>query len=116
MGRTCRTNSRPKLAAMGSPLGNEHPGPGLCVCYSDEKNERNLVEILPIPGLLSFLAKHDPNAEVKGLKAFPPADRPPVLINFIAFKTHGGVRGLFRPDHPLTPGSAGTDSPRVPVC
>ena len=36
--------------------------------------------------MLSLLAKHDINAVVKGLKDFPKDERPPVLINFIAFK------------------------------
>jgi len=75
-----------KLAAMEAHWETSTQAPVYLFAIPDEKNERNLVEILPIPGLLSFLAKHDPNAEVKGLKAFPPADRPPVLINFIAFK------------------------------
>jgi cytochrome d ubiquinol oxidase subunit I len=75
-----------KLAAMEAHWETSTQAPVYLFAIPDEKNERNMVEILPIPGLLSFLAKHDPKAEVKGLKAFPPADRPPVLINFIAFK------------------------------
>jgi len=75
-----------KLAAMEAHWETGTQAPVFAFAIPDEKNERNMVEILPIPGLLSFLAKHDPKAEVKGLKAFPPADRPPVLINFIAFK------------------------------
>lgn len=75
-----------KLAAMEAHWETSTQAPVFAFAIPDEKNERNMVEILPIPGLLSFLAKHDPKAEVKGLKAFPPADRPPVLINFIAFK------------------------------
>jgi cytochrome d ubiquinol oxidase subunit I len=75
-----------KLAAMEAHWETSTQVPIYLFAVPDEKNERNALEILPIPGLLSFLAKHDPKAEVKGLKAFPPADRPPVLINFIAFK------------------------------
>jgi cytochrome d ubiquinol oxidase subunit I len=75
-----------KLAAMEAHWETSTEAPIYLFAIPDEKKERNLVEILPIPGALSFLAKHDPKAEVKGLKAFPPADRPPVLINFIAFK------------------------------
>ncbi len=75
-----------KLAAMEAHWETTTQAPVYMFAIPDEKNERNMMEILPIPGLLSFLAKHDPKAEVKGLKAFPPADRPPVLINFIAFK------------------------------
>jgi cytochrome d ubiquinol oxidase subunit I len=52
----------------------------------DEENERNRLEILPIPGLLSLLATHSTSGEVKGLKDFPREERPPVLINFAAFK------------------------------
>jgi cytochrome d ubiquinol oxidase subunit I len=75
-----------KLAAMEAHWETSTEAPIYLFAIPDEKKERNLVEVLPIPGALSFLAKHDPKAEVKGLKAFPPADRPPVLINFIAFK------------------------------
>jgi cytochrome d ubiquinol oxidase subunit I len=84
-----------KLAAMEAHWETSTRAPVYVFAIPDEKNERNLVEILPIPGLLSFLAKHDPNAEVKGLKAFPPADRPPVLINFIAFKLMVGLGVYF---------------------
>jgi cytochrome bd ubiquinol oxidase subunit I len=75
-----------KLAAMEAHWETSTQAPVYLFAIPDEKNERNMMEILPIPGLLSFLAKHDPNAEVKGLKSFPRADRPPVIINFIAFK------------------------------
>ncbi|HYQ60594.1 MAG TPA: cytochrome ubiquinol oxidase subunit I, partial [Desulfatiglandales bacterium] len=84
-----------KLAAMEAHWETSTQAPVYMFAIPDEKNERNLMEILPIPGLLSFLAKHDPKAEVKGLKAFPPADRPPVLINFIAFKLMIGLGVYF---------------------
>jgi cytochrome d ubiquinol oxidase subunit I len=51
----------------------------------DEENEKNALQILPIPGMLSLLAKHSLSAEVKGLKDFPRDERPPVLISFISF-------------------------------
>ena len=53
----------------------------------DEAKERNSVEILPIPGMLSLLATHSMNGEVKGLKDIPKGERPPVLISFASFKT-----------------------------
>jgi cytochrome bd ubiquinol oxidase subunit I len=84
-----------KLAAMEAHWETSTQAPVYMFAIPDEKKERNLMEILPIPGLLSFLAKHDPKAEVKGLKAFPPADRPPVLINFIAFKLMIGLGVYF---------------------
>ena len=52
----------------------------------DEANERNTLEILPIPKLLSLLSYHDPNAEVKGLKEWPRDERPPVAITFYSFR------------------------------
>jgi cytochrome d ubiquinol oxidase subunit I len=52
----------------------------------DEENGRNAVELLPIPGVLSFLGHGDVNAEVKGLNDFPRDERPPVLPVFLAFR------------------------------
>jgi cytochrome d ubiquinol oxidase subunit I len=75
-----------KLAAMEAHWETRTQAPIYLFALPDEKNERNLVEIMPIPGALSMLAKHSPSAEVKGLKAFPAEERPPVLINFAAFK------------------------------
>jgi cytochrome d ubiquinol oxidase subunit I len=53
------------------------------------------VEIGKIPDLLSILAFHSPKATVKGLKAFPKADRPPVLLTFVAFRLMVGLGVLF---------------------
>lgn len=83
-----------KLAAMESHWETEKGAPIYMFVIPDEKNERNMVEILPIPGMLSILAKHDPGAEVKGLKDFPPDERPPVLISFISFRLMVGL-GMF---------------------
>ena len=49
----------------------------------DEANNGNAVEAIGIPGLLSFLAFNDPNAEVKGLLDFKPEDRPPVVVGVV---------------------------------
>jgi cytochrome d ubiquinol oxidase subunit I len=46
---------------------------------------------LEIPKGLSFLAFGDPNAEVMGLKAVPPADRPPVAIVHVSFQIMVGL-------------------------
>ena len=55
----------------------------------------NLFETLRIPGFLSVLAYHDPNAVVKGLNDFPPQDRPPVFVTFSAFRLMVGLGFLF---------------------
>jgi cytochrome d ubiquinol oxidase subunit I len=41
---------------------------------------------IKIPKLLSLLSYHDPNAQVRGLDAVPPADRPPVNVVRVAFQ------------------------------
>ncbi len=83
-----------KLAAMESHWETQKSAPIYMFVIPDEKNEKNMVEILPIPGMLSLLAKHNPGAEVKGLKDFPADERPPVLINFISFRLMVGL-GVF---------------------
>ena len=46
---------------------------------------------LKLPKLLSFLAFHDPDAEVKGLATVPAEDRPPVNVVRFAFQTMVGI-------------------------
>ncbi len=84
-----------KLAAMDAHWETSERAPVYLFSIPDEKNERNFIEIGPIPGGLSLLAFHDFNAEVKGLKDFPKDERPPVLITFSAFKLMVGLGFLF---------------------
>ena len=49
---------------------------------------------IEIPRLLSLLAKHNPNATIRGLEAVPPIDRPPVNVVRIAFQTMVGIGTL----------------------
>lgn len=76
-----------KLAAMESHWETTTYAPKYLFAIPDEKNERNTIEILPIPGVLSLLATHSLSGEVKGLKAFPRDERPPVFISYAAFNT-----------------------------
>jgi cytochrome d ubiquinol oxidase subunit I len=80
-----------KLAAMESLWDTRTRAPLYLFTLPDEKNERNKIEIGAIPGMLSFMARHDVNAEIRGLKSFPRDERPPVLITTTAFK---GMVGL----------------------
>ena len=75
-----------KLAAMESLWESTRQAPIYLFAIPDEENGRNAVELLPIPGVLSFLGHGDFNAEVKGLNAFPRDERPPVLPVFLAFR------------------------------
>ncbi|MFB3816557.1 MAG: cytochrome ubiquinol oxidase subunit I [Candidatus Methylomirabilales bacterium] len=84
-----------KLAAMEAQWETEARAPVHLLEWPDEAGQRNVVEALPIPGLLSLLAHYDANAPVQGLKAFPPEDRPPVLISFLSFRLMVGLGLLF---------------------
>jgi len=75
-----------KLAAMESLWETTTQAPIHLIALPDEKNERNAIQIGSIPGVLSFLGHHDFNAEIKGLKAFPKDERPPVLLTFLSFR------------------------------
>ena len=83
-----------KLAAMESHWETVKGAPMYLLQIPDEKNEKNLVQALPVPKLLSILAFSDPDAEVKGLLDFPAADRPPVAITFLAFRVMVGIGTL----------------------
>lgn len=80
-----------KLAAMESLWETTDRAPVYLFSLPDEENERNKIEIGAMPGMLSFLVKHDINAKVQGLKDFPREDRPPVFLTSFAFK---GMVGL----------------------
>lgn len=84
-----------KLAAMESLWETQRGVPFYLILIPDQKNERNAVELLGIPKMVSFLAYKDFNAEVKGLKAFPKELRPPVLETFLSFRLMVGLGGLF---------------------
>jgi cytochrome d ubiquinol oxidase subunit I len=47
-----------------------------------------------IPRALSFLARHDPDATIRGLDAVPARDRPPVNVVRLAFQTMVGLGTL----------------------
>jgi len=80
-----------KLAAMESLWDTQTRAPVYLFSLPDEKHERNTIEIGAIPGMLSLMARHNINAEIRGLKSFPKDERPPVLITSFAFK---GMVGL----------------------
>jgi cytochrome d ubiquinol oxidase subunit I len=84
-----------KLAAMEAHWETKAGAPMHLILWPDAKNERNAVEALTVPKLLSVLANYDPDTEVAGLKSVPPADRPPVLPAFLAFRAMVGLAFLF---------------------
>ncbi len=84
-----------KLAAMEAHWETKAGAPMHLILWPDAENERNSVEALTVPSLLSILANYDPDTEVKGLKSVPPADRPPVLPTFLAFRAMVGLAFVF---------------------
>lgn len=77
-------NTQPtKLAAMESLWETTKDAPMYLLLIPDPKNEKNSVEAIGIPSMLSILAGQK---EVKGLKEFPPSERPPVTLTFVSFR------------------------------
>ena len=84
-----------KLAAMEAHWNTEKGASWTLFAIPDEENERNSLEIIRIPKILSLLAFHDPEAEVKGLKEWPKEERPPVALTFFSFRIMVALGFLF---------------------
>jgi len=84
-----------KFAAMESVWETQRGAGMHLLQLPDEKNERNSMEFLLVPNMVSLLAFHDPQAEVKGLKDFPKDERPPVLPVFLSFRAMVGLGTYF---------------------
>jgi cytochrome d ubiquinol oxidase subunit I len=83
-----------KLAAMESHWETKSAAPMYLLTWPDEANRKNAIEVLPIPGVLSFLAYADTSAEVQGLNAFG-EDIPPVLLSFLSFRLMVALGAVF---------------------
>lgn len=84
-----------KLAAMEAQWETERNVPLYLLLIPDVAANKNAVQALGIPGLTSWLAFGDTNAEIKGLKAFPKEDRPPISTTFYSFRIMVMLSGLF---------------------
>ena len=89
------TTQPTKMAAVESHWETRSNAPIYLVSWPDEKGEKNVVQALEVPSLLSILAHYDASAEVKGLRDFPAAERPPVLPVFLSFRAMVGFGFLF---------------------
>jgi cytochrome d ubiquinol oxidase subunit I len=74
-----------KVAAMEGWWTTRAQQPTVLFGWPDEQAERNHFEIA-IPGAGSWVVAGDANAELQGLDAFAPQDRPPVWITFWSFR------------------------------
>lgn len=82
-----------KVAAIESHWETNAPGTPAAwnmLAWPDPEHERNAFEI-QIPYVLSLLITHNPTGIVPGLKDFPKADRPPIVIPFYTFRVMVGI-------------------------
>jgi len=79
-----------KIAAMEAHWESRTGAPLILFAWPDQAAEENRFEIA-IPKLGSLILHHDVDAAVTGLKEFAPADRPPVLGPFFAFRAMVGI-------------------------
>jgi cytochrome d ubiquinol oxidase subunit I len=84
-----------KMAAMESHWTTQSRASMNLLVWPDQQNGRNSIEFMGIPGLMSFIAFNDIDAEVKGLSDFPKEDIPPVLPSFLSFRLMVAMGGLF---------------------
>lgn len=83
-----------KFAAMESVWETKKSAGMSLLLLPDAAGERNAVEAITIPGMLSLLAHHDASAEIRGLKEFPKEMRPPVTPTFLSFRLMVGIGTL----------------------
>ncbi|MEW6348488.1 MAG: cytochrome ubiquinol oxidase subunit I [Thermodesulfobacteriota bacterium] len=87
--------AQPTKAAAAEAVWETRQGaPMYLLSIPDEAHERNSVEILGIPKLLSWVALGDSNGVYKGLKEWPKEERPPVAATFWSFRLMVAL-GLF---------------------
>ena len=80
-----------KIAAMEGHYESHPDGAPLVVFGVPNETEQRLDYAVEIPKLGSLILKHDPNAPLDGLGAFPEDERPPVVIPFYAFRIMVGI-------------------------
>ena len=84
-----------KFAAMESVWETKKNAAFNIFVFPDVKKECNLYEEFCIPNMLSYLAFHTADGEIKGLKSFPQDERPPVTPVFLSFRLMVGFGMLF---------------------
>jgi cytochrome bd ubiquinol oxidase subunit I len=84
-----------KLAAMEALWDTQKTVGINLLQLPDTDHERNYFELIKLPSLLSLLATHSLDGEIKGLKDFPKDERPPVLPVFLSFRLMIGLGMLF---------------------
>jgi cytochrome bd ubiquinol oxidase subunit I len=89
-GLAVRDHQPAKLAAMEGHWETHRGAPLILWALPDQKSETNS-QVVQIPKLGSLILTHELNGEVRGLKEFPAAERPPVAPVFYAFRVMVGI-------------------------
>jgi cytochrome d ubiquinol oxidase subunit I len=79
-----------KIAAMEGHYETHAGAPLILFGIPDDEAEKTHFAI-EIPKLGSLILAHDPDAEIRGLKAFPKDERPGALIPFFSFRIMVGL-------------------------
>ena len=79
-----------KVAAIEANWETRRDMPLVLFAWPDNEAESNDYEIA-IPDLGSLILTHEWDGEVRGLKSFPPEDRPNPIIPFFAFRIMVGI-------------------------
>ncbi len=80
-----------KIAAMEGHFETHKDGAPLILFGIPNDGAERTEYVVEIPKLGSLILKHDPNAEIKGLKEWPRDQRPPALMPFITFRVMVGL-------------------------
>src|SRR5712691_474791 len=79
-----------KIAAIEAHWDGSKPGALVLFAWPDAKSETNRLEIA-IPRAGSLILTHDPDGLFPGLTSVAPADRPPIVPVFFAFRAMDGI-------------------------
>jgi len=79
-----------KIAAIEAHWDGSKPGALVLFAWPDAKSETNRLEIA-IPKAGSLILTHDPDGLFPGLTSVAPADRPPIVPVFFAFRAMVGI-------------------------
>jgi len=92
-GRNTFAHQPIKVAAIEGLWETERGAPSIIFGWPDQTEETTKFAV-QIPKLSSLILTHDLNGEVKGLKAWPKDERPPVLWVFWSFRFMVGIGAL----------------------
>lgn len=84
-----------KAAAAEAVWDTTKGAPLYLFAVPDESAERNRIQILGVPKLLSLVATGDSQGVYRGLKEWPKEERPPVAITYWSFRLMVGLGFLF---------------------